>query len=618
MVQLKVLIVEDSEDDALLLGRELRQGGFEVVSERVDTAKAMAAALKKQEWDIIISDYIMPNFSGLDALKALRASGIDIPFIIVSGQIGEETAVEAMKAGANDYVMKGRLARLLPAVKRELEEASSRREHRKAEADLARHREHIEELYHNSNDGYLSVDINNRVVEANKAFLEMSGCSRQEVVSSDVERFFDSGKEIYALFGRKELVRNIEVGLRKKNGEVVPSKVNVLAIFADGQYIGSSMNITDLSNVRKLEREKAILAREVIRLTGKIPLTGNEKLVFYSRVRYPLLNDIELSRKLKLKRSTITAIRNRLEREHFYSTYRIPDFSLLGCELLTITYATLNPLYADEASKLKLFEEASGAPEQLCVEATSNQFIEACVSKSLTDVKMHLDAMAAKFEAGGLSRALRSVYFPFGLSSFLKLFDYGSYLRSLLELEAVEEPKAPQKAALKPAVRKLTPNEKAILYALVKYPSANDSGLAKITRLPRPSISQARLKLIKGGFLRIVNIPNFMKVGSELIVFSHIRLEPGASPESVARIKAHIEGCPHCCIAAVSSTDLCALSAYVDYTDYETERNGHIRFYSDQRMRTVATSICPLPDTKFMKLQFAPLLKKLFELKVRF
>lgn len=117
---LKVLIVEDSEDDCLLIVRELKHGGYEPTFERVETAEAMNAALDKQTWDVIIADYVMPYFSGLGALKILQERGLDIPFIIASGSIGEEIAVEAMKAGAHDYIMKGNLKRLVPAIEREL------------------------------------------------------------------------------------------------------------------------------------------------------------------------------------------------------------------------------------------------------------------------------------------------------------------------------------------------------------------------------------------------------------------------------------------------------------------------------------------------------------------
>jgi signal transduction histidine kinase/CheY-like chemotaxis protein len=133
---LQVLLVEDSEDDALLVARELSRGGYEVAWERVDTAAAMTAALAWRSWDIVIADYAMPRFSGLAALKLLQQSGVDVPFILVSGTIGEDIAVGAMKAGAHDYIMKGNLVRLVPAVQRELRDAEVRRERRRAEAAL--------------------------------------------------------------------------------------------------------------------------------------------------------------------------------------------------------------------------------------------------------------------------------------------------------------------------------------------------------------------------------------------------------------------------------------------------------------------------------------------------
>ena len=96
---LRVLLVEDSEDDAALVVRALSKGGFSPSCERVDTAAAMAACLARQEWDLILSDYAMPQFNGLAALELMQAKGLDLPFILVSGAVGEETAVEVMRAG---------------------------------------------------------------------------------------------------------------------------------------------------------------------------------------------------------------------------------------------------------------------------------------------------------------------------------------------------------------------------------------------------------------------------------------------------------------------------------------------------------------------------------------
>ena len=135
-VPLRVLIAEDSEDDARLLLRELQRAGFDPAYERVDSAPSMQAALDRQAWDLVIGDYSMPAFSGPAALALLRACDLDTPFIFVSGTIGEDVAVEAMKAGAQDFLTKGNLRRLIPAIERELRDADVRRERRRAQTAL--------------------------------------------------------------------------------------------------------------------------------------------------------------------------------------------------------------------------------------------------------------------------------------------------------------------------------------------------------------------------------------------------------------------------------------------------------------------------------------------------
>ncbi|MGL5922831.1 response regulator [Chroococcidiopsis sp.] len=144
-----VLVVEDSEDDMLLMLRELRRSGYTLDYERVETAAQMQAALDRQSWDIVIADYTLPAFSAPDALKLLQSQQRDLPFIIVSGTIGEETAVAAMKAGAHDYITKGNLARLMPAVERELREAKERQKRHNAEQALRESEERFRQLAEN-------------------------------------------------------------------------------------------------------------------------------------------------------------------------------------------------------------------------------------------------------------------------------------------------------------------------------------------------------------------------------------------------------------------------------------------------------------------------------------
>ena len=133
-LSLRVLIIEDSEDDVLLIIRELKKGGYNPVYEQVETAAAMKKALKEKQWDIILCDYKMPKFNAPSAIAVLKEANIDIPLIIVSGTIGEDVGIECMRLGAHDYIMKDNLSRLCPVIARELEESEVRNKQRQAES----------------------------------------------------------------------------------------------------------------------------------------------------------------------------------------------------------------------------------------------------------------------------------------------------------------------------------------------------------------------------------------------------------------------------------------------------------------------------------------------------
>ena len=186
---LRVLLVEDSENDALLLLRQLRRGGYEPSSRRVDTAAEMEAALEDQTWDLVISDHNMPAFNSLAALDLLRARGfVDLPFIIVSGRIGEDAAVSAMKAGAHDYIMKDNLARLNSAIERELREAGVRRSRREAEAALRDSETRFRLMIEQSP---LSIQIfspDGRTVRVNRAWEELWGVTLDKIPGYNVLR----------------------------------------------------------------------------------------------------------------------------------------------------------------------------------------------------------------------------------------------------------------------------------------------------------------------------------------------------------------------------------------------------------------------------------------------
>ncbi len=181
-IPLRLLALEDNEDDYLLLLRELRRGGYDATSVRVQTAADMKSALADATWDIIIADYSMPQFNALDGLKIKNESGKDIPYIIVSGDIGEDIAVNAMKAGAHDYIMKSSLKRLIPAIERELREAEVRMQRIQAEKGLEKAERYFRSMINNLQEDIVVIDRDYRITDINNTTLATTGYSREEVV----------------------------------------------------------------------------------------------------------------------------------------------------------------------------------------------------------------------------------------------------------------------------------------------------------------------------------------------------------------------------------------------------------------------------------------------------
>ena len=188
---LRVLIIEDSKDDALLTIRELKRGGYEPEYERVETAEAMRKALRNKPWDVILSDYQMPQFNGLDAIALLKETTIDIPLIIVSGAIGEEIAAECMRLGARDYVMKGNLSRLVSAVGRELEEEESRRQRKQAEVALRNSEGRLHTLVQTIPDIVWLKDKDGVYLSCNTMFARFFGAKETDIVGKTDYDFVD-------------------------------------------------------------------------------------------------------------------------------------------------------------------------------------------------------------------------------------------------------------------------------------------------------------------------------------------------------------------------------------------------------------------------------------------
>jgi PAS domain S-box-containing protein len=217
---LRVLVVEDSESDAALVVRLLRSADYDVINERVETAEQMRTALGRHDWDVIICDIRLPRFDAPAALALLRETGKDVPFLVVSGKIGEDAAVAMMRAGAHDYLVKENLKRLVPAVEREVREASARKERRRAEETLRWLSIRHEAILNEIPDIVMEVDNRKVYTWANQAGIEFFG---DDVCGKEAAHFFVDEQETYekvrSLFKGEGGTFYIESWQRRKDGE---------------------------------------------------------------------------------------------------------------------------------------------------------------------------------------------------------------------------------------------------------------------------------------------------------------------------------------------------------------------------------------------------------------
>src|SRR5438874_355552 len=253
---LQILIVEDSENDAELLKLELERAGYEPHCQRVETPQALSAALDRQGWDLVVADYIMPQFNGLAALALVKAKGLDLPFIIVSGHITDATDVAAMKSGAHDYVMKDNLTRLGQAVQRELREAAVRREQRGSEEKLKIEHTFREAIENSVPAGITVVDLEGRQTYVNPAFCAMVGWSEAELLGKRPPFAYwppEAIETIADAFG-KVIAGNMPVGgmelrFRRRDEERIDVLLQVTPLkdtFGDVTgWVSSASNITE-------------------------------------------------------------------------------------------------------------------------------------------------------------------------------------------------------------------------------------------------------------------------------------------------------------------------------------------------------------------------------------
>ncbi len=284
--ELKVLLVEDNVDDAFLLERHLQRHGFAPQITRVETAPEMLAALTDLGFpEVVLADYNLPNFSGPAALQLLRKSGLDIPFIMMSGAVSEETAVDSMRAGAHDYVSKQNLTRLVPALERELKEASGRRNKLVAEEALRASEARFHRLVEAMPLGLLISEASGRIIYANQAVERLLGCTDDDIAAGvlTLETLCPSLTVAHAVLNNAATsAEPFEAVCTTKTGELITVLVGIALLNpeASPEQRQVAAFIADLSLQKKSE--------ELLRRTEKLAVAGRLAASIAHEINNPL------------------------------------------------------------------------------------------------------------------------------------------------------------------------------------------------------------------------------------------------------------------------------------------------------------------------------------------
>jgi PAS domain S-box-containing protein len=385
--ELRILVLEDNIYDAELAIATLELAGYSCGWDLVSTREAYLEHIDRQCYDVVLSDYSLPAFDGLSAVRILRERDLDMPFILISGTLGEETAIESLKAGATDYVVKSHLERLVPVVGRALRERDEQRQRRQAEAALLRAEARYRDLFENANDMIYTRDLDGNFTSVNAMAERITGYTRDELMAMNISRIVAAGYGMVhteAELRQREAVganNAEEVEFIRKDGSRMWVDVNVRLIYEDGQAIGVQGIARDISERRRAEEVRRQLEDQLLQaqkmesigtLAGGVAhdfnnmltaIIGNIQLaldgVQPDSPDYPLLIEIEkaANRATSLTRQLLTFSRRQpLERRTIDLNGAINELShmllrIIGEDIeIAIRLAPdIAPIYADPA-----------------------------------------------------------------------------------------------------------------------------------------------------------------------------------------------------------------------------------------------------------------------------
>jgi hypothetical protein len=414
MTKIKILHLEDNPDDSELILSAMESGGLEVDYTRVENEQAFLQALKNTRFDMILADYHLPSYNGIAALKACSDNYSEIPFILISGTLGEEIAVTMLKYGAADYLLKQNLKRLVPAIEHALAETRLRQQKQKAEEELRKSEEKYRKIFENIQDVFFQVGNDGLILEVSPSIFRMNGYSSDEMKGKNAAMLCADPKDFYTIkdiIEREGEVWDFEVSIKTKEGLLKYVSVNAHNLYNDNNILlgieGSARDI----DARKRAEAALIEAKEraeesdrlksafLANISHEIRTPMNGILGFASLLKEPLL-------KGEQQQKYINIIENSGERM-LTLINQIMDISKIESGLMKVSVAEVNiktkmedlyTFFRPEAEKKKLaFSYTKGLPDQLPFVHTDPEKLYAVLSNLINNALKYTKKGAVEF-----------------------------------------------------------------------------------------------------------------------------------------------------------------------------------------------------------------------------
>ncbi|MEA3430538.1 MAG: PAS domain S-box protein [Nanoarchaeota archaeon] len=494
-------------------------------------------------------------------------------------------------------------------------------EQNKINRKLRESEELYKDLFENASDLIHSVDLHEKFIYVNKKWLTTLGYSKDEIKSLKLKDIIKKDQITHCMNIFKEVCKGeypekVKTVFVTKNGQEVYVEGNVNAKFKDGKFVATRGIFRDITKRNEVNQEKKVLAqkakedmllikkqnyelkrlqeklkrysveleKKIKKLENKVKLTKNEQLVFWGISKYPGLSDQKLSENIKLNRSTITAIRNRLKERNFFRIINIPNLVALGYELMSTVYTPISE-----------GEQIQPIPGSFYTKSSESNYIAFIASKSFTEFQKAVDSSK--------HNNLIVRHFPFQLNTIQRFFDYSYMLKDLFKIKfnaKVTQPKIVNE------FKELTDNEKKVLHALVKNPEQSIIKIAHTINLTRSTILKIKTDLIRNGLIVQRIIPNLNKLNIGLDVFFHAKLNSKTGLD----IKEVSESCT---FLIGRRNEIAGIGSFKNYYDYKILKkfkilkNGKIFCEPPFVVKIMSDKI------RFSKIDFADITAELIE-----